>query len=44
LQLTTNDGWYIANGMLVLPASAFFLIALIIWVLRTLDPEQQEKK
>jgi len=43
-QLTTNDGWYIANGMLVLPASAFFLIALIIWVLRTLDPEQQEKK
>jgi len=44
LKLTTNDGWYIANGMLVLPASAFFLIALIIWVLRTLDPEQQEKR
>ena len=43
LQLTTNGGWYERNGMLVLPASAFFLIALIIWVLRTLDPEQQEK-
>lgn len=42
LQLTTNGGWYERNGMLVLPASAFFIIALIIWVLRTLDPEQQE--
>jgi Na+-transporting NADH:ubiquinone oxidoreductase subunit D len=30
------------NGFLVLPASAFFLIALLIWLLRTIDPEQQE--
>ena len=30
LPLTTNGGWYIRNGMLVLPASAFFLIALLI--------------
>ena len=43
-KLTTDGGWYVRNGMLVLPASAFFLIALIIWVLRTLDPDQQEKK
>lgn len=43
LPLTTNGGWYVRNGMLVLPASAFFLIALIIWALRTLDPNQQEK-
>lgn len=43
LQLTTNGGWYVRNGMLVLPASAFFIIAMIIWLLRTLDPEQQEK-
>lgn len=42
LQLTTNGGWYVRNGMLVLPASAFFLIALIIWLLRTVDPSQQE--
>ena len=42
LQLTTNGGWYVRNGMLVLPASAFFLIAIIIWILRTIDPEQQE--
>lgn len=41
-KLTTNGGWYSANGLLVLPASAFFLIAMIIWVLRFLDPEQQE--
>lgn len=44
LQLTTNGGWYIRNGMLVLPASGFFIIATIIWVIRTLDPEQQEKE
>lgn len=43
LQLTTNGGWYVRNGLMVLPASAFFLIALIIWALRTIDPEQQEK-
>ncbi|MEA2114241.1 MAG: NADH:ubiquinone reductase (Na(+)-transporting) subunit D [Thermodesulfobacteriota bacterium] len=43
LPLATNGGWYMRNGLLVLPASAFFLIALLIWILRTLDPEQQEK-
>ncbi|MFV0437235.1 MAG: NADH:ubiquinone reductase (Na(+)-transporting) subunit D [Desulfopila sp.] len=43
LQLTTNGGWYVRNSLLVLPASAFFCIALIIWVIRTLDPQQQEK-
>ena len=42
-KLVTNGGWYVPNGMLVLPASAFFLIALIIWALRAVDPEQQEK-
>ncbi len=43
LPLTTDGGWYVRNGMLALPASAFFLIALLIWILRTIDPEQQEK-
>ncbi len=42
-QLSTNGGWYVRNGMLLLPASAFFIIAMITWILRTLDPEQQEK-
>ena len=44
LPLTTNGGWYLRNGMFVLPASAFFLIALIIWILRSVDPSQQEKE
>ncbi len=43
LQLTTNGGWYVRNGMLLLPASAFFIIAVLIWFLRTIDPDQQEK-
>ena len=43
LPLTSNGGWYVRNGLLVLPASAFFLIALLIWLLRSIDPEQQEK-
>ena len=43
LPLSTDGGWYMRNGMLVLPASAFFLIALLIWFLRTVDPKQQEK-
>lgn len=43
LPLASNGGWYMRNGMLVLPVSAFFLIALLIWLLRTVDPEQQEK-
>ena len=41
--LATNGGWYVPNGLLVLPASAFFLIAAIIWILRAIDPDQQEK-
>ena len=43
LPLTTNGGWYVRNGLLLLPVSAFFIIALIIWLLRTIDPVQQEK-
>lgn len=44
LPLTTSGGWYLRNGLFVLPASAFFLIAVIIWILRTSDPSQQEKE
>ena len=39
-----NGGWYVPNGMLVLPASGFFLIAILIWLIRTFDPEQQESQ
>ncbi|TWH64501.1 Na+-transporting NADH:ubiquinone oxidoreductase subunit D [Azomonas agilis] len=41
---TVNDGgWYIANGLLLLPPSAFFLIGLIIWGLRTYKKDQVEQ-
>jgi len=38
-----NDGWYYPNGLLLLPPSAFFIIGLLIWALRTWKPEQVEK-
>lgn len=42
---TVNDGgWYVPNGLLLLPPSAFFIIAMIIWGIRTLRPEQVEPK
>ncbi|MFP2770383.1 NADH:ubiquinone reductase (Na(+)-transporting) subunit D [Oceanisphaera sp. KMM 10153] len=44
LPLIKNGGWYQANGLLLLPPSAFFIIGGIIWVLRTLRPEQVEAK
>ncbi|GAA3713303.1 NADH:ubiquinone reductase (Na(+)-transporting) subunit D [Oceanisphaera sediminis] len=44
LPLIKNGGWYQANGLLLLPPSAFFIIGGIIWVLRTARPEQVEAK
>lgn len=39
---TTNDGgWYMPNGLLLLPPSAFFLIGLFIWVLNTFNKENR---
>ena len=35
-------GWYVPNGLMLLPPSAFFIIGLSIWVLRTWKPEQME--
>jgi Na+-transporting NADH:ubiquinone oxidoreductase subunit D len=43
LHLVKDGGWYVPNGMLLLPPSAFFLIGLIIWGLRTWRVEQKEK-
>lgn len=42
LPLISEDGWYVPNGLMLLPPSAFFLIGLIIWALRTWKPEQVE--
>ena len=44
LPLVQNGGWYQGNGLLILPFSSFFLIGGMIWVIRTLRPEQVEPK
>lgn len=43
LPLVTDGGWYTPMGLLLLPPSAFFIIGLFIWVLRTVKPAQVEK-
>lgn len=40
---TTDGGWYQANGLLLLPPSAFFIIGLMIWVIRAARKEQVEE-
>ena len=42
LPLTSEGGWYEANGMMLLPPSAFFIIGLLIWVVRSWKKEQVE--
>ncbi len=42
LPTTGDGGWYVPNGMMLLPPSAFFIIGLAIWALRTWKPEQVE--
>jgi Na+-transporting NADH:ubiquinone oxidoreductase subunit D len=42
LKPLSAGGWYLPNGLMLLPPSAFFIIGLFIWVLRTLKPEQVE--
>jgi len=39
----TDGGWYPTNGLLLISPSAFVLIGLIIWVIRTAKPEQVGK-
>jgi len=43
LPLASNGGWYEANGLMLLPPSAFFIIGLLIWAVRTARPQQVEK-
>ena len=44
LETVNNGGWYVPNGMLLLPPSAFFIIGLIIWAFRAWKPEQVEER
>ena len=43
LLLERDGGWYVPNGLLLLPPSAFFLIGMIIWVVRSWKPAQVEE-
>jgi Na+-transporting NADH:ubiquinone oxidoreductase subunit D len=41
-ELAKDGGWYEANGLMLLPPSAFFIIGFIIWAIRLYDPTQIE--
>ncbi|KEF31993.1 MAG: NADH:ubiquinone reductase (Na(+)-transporting) subunit D [Gammaproteobacteria bacterium] len=43
LSPVNEGGWYVTNGLLLLPPSAFFIIGLGIWALRTWKPDQVEE-
>jgi Na+-transporting NADH:ubiquinone oxidoreductase subunit D len=44
MKLTTEEGgWYQSNGLMLLPPSAFFIIGLAIWALRTWKTDQVEE-
>lgn len=43
LPLSTAGGWFHPIGIMLLPPSAFFIIGLLIWGLRTWKTEQIEK-
>jgi Na+-transporting NADH:ubiquinone oxidoreductase subunit D len=44
LPLKSEGGWYLPNGLFLGPASAFFLIGLLIWVVRSIKKEQVEEE
>ncbi len=39
-----EGGWYLPNGLMLLPPSAFFIIGLLIWALRSWKTDQVEKE
>ncbi|WP_170849297.1 NADH:ubiquinone reductase (Na(+)-transporting) subunit D [Azotobacter beijerinckii] len=43
IPVVNDGGWYQPNGLLLLPPSAFFLIGLIVWGLRTWRKDQAEQ-
>jgi Na+-transporting NADH:ubiquinone oxidoreductase subunit D len=42
LPVVAEGGWYEPNGLMVLAAGAFFIIGLLIWLLRTVKPHLVE--
>ncbi|HMQ11695.1 MAG TPA: NADH:ubiquinone reductase (Na(+)-transporting) subunit D [Oligoflexia bacterium] len=43
LPVASEGGWYQTNGLMLLSPSAFFIIGVFIWVLRTFKTEQVER-
>jgi len=44
MPLVATGGWYAPNGLMLLPPSAFFIIGVFIWVLRSFKVEQIEEE
>ena len=42
IPVANEGGWYVPNGLMLLPPSAFFVIGLMIWAIRTWKKEQVE--
>jgi Na+-transporting NADH:ubiquinone oxidoreductase subunit D len=42
LRTNADGGWFTPLGLMALPASAFFLLGLMVWAVRTIRPEQAE--
>jgi Na+-transporting NADH:ubiquinone oxidoreductase subunit D len=42
IPVANEGGWYIPNGLMLLPPSAFFVIGLLIWAVRSWKREQIE--
>ena len=42
LPLVSDSGWYEANVLMLLPPSAFFIIGLLIWAIRSCKRDQVE--
>lgn len=43
LPTVDNGGWYVPNGLLLLPPSAFFIIGGFIWIMRVWKRQQIDK-
>ncbi len=42
LPVAADGGWFAPLGLMALPPSAFFLLGLLVWSIRTIRPEQAE--
>jgi Na+-transporting NADH:ubiquinone oxidoreductase subunit D len=42
LPTEADGGWFTPLGLMALPPSAFFLLGLVVWAIRTIRPEQAE--